>query len=92
MGITWDPEKERRLRKDRGIDIRKVAELITDGKYTAILESPSRPSQLIFVLSYRGYTHVVPFVIAKDETVVLKTVFPSRKFHQLYGERHENKT
>jgi uncharacterized DUF497 family protein len=32
MEIAWDPQKERRLRKERGIDIRKVAELITDGK------------------------------------------------------------
>jgi hypothetical protein len=34
----------------------------------------------------------VPFVIGKAETIVLKTAFPSRKFHQLYGKNHENKT
>lgn len=92
MEVTWDPDKERALRKQRKIEIREIADLIVDGRYTAILENPSRPSQFIFVLPYHGYTHVVPFVIAEDETIVLKTVFPSRKFHQLYGESREGKT
>lgn len=92
MGITWDPQKERRLREERGIEIREIADLIADGKYTAMLNNPSRPSQFIFVLPYHNYTHVVPFVITEDETIVLKTVFPSRRFHQMYGEGHETKT
>jgi uncharacterized DUF497 family protein len=90
MDITWDPQKERRLHKERGIDIREVADLIIDRKCLAILQNPSRPSQFIFVLPYHGYTHVVPFVIGRNETIVLKTVFPSRKFHQIYGKTHED--
>jgi hypothetical protein len=39
---------------------------------------------MIFVLSYRGYTYVVPFVIDDEDNIVLKTVFPSRKFHKIY--------
>jgi hypothetical protein len=90
MDITWDPQKERRLRKERGIEIREVADLIIDRKYLAILQSPSRLSQFIFIVPYHGYMHVVPFVIGKKETIVLKTVFPSRKFHQLYGKTNED--
>jgi uncharacterized DUF497 family protein len=92
MDITWDLQKERRLRKDRGIDMREIADLIIDRQYYAILENPSRPSQFIFVLPYHGYTHVVPFIIEKDEIIVLKTVYPSRKFHQLYGKPNEKQT
>ncbi len=92
MGITWDPDKERKLREERGIDIQEIAELIANGKYMAILENPSRPSQLIFLVWYHQYTHVVPFVIAEDETIVLKTAFPSRRFHETYGENHETQT
>lgn len=44
---------------------------------------------LIFILPYHGYTHVVPFVIGRDEMIVLKTAFPSRKFHQQYGKANE---
>jgi uncharacterized DUF497 family protein len=85
MDLTWDLQKERRLRKERGIHMREIADLIIDRQYHAILENPSRPSQFIFVLPYHAYTHVVPFIIGKDEIIVLKTVYPSRKFHQLYG-------
>jgi uncharacterized DUF497 family protein len=92
MGITWDPDKEGKLREERGIEIREIAELIAEGKYMTILENPSRPSQSIFLVWYHQYTHVVPFVIAEDETIVLKTAFPSRRFHQIYGENHEDQT
>lgn len=54
MDITWDPNKERRLRKERGIDFREIADLIIDRKYLDILQNPSRPSQFIFVLPYHG--------------------------------------
>jgi uncharacterized DUF497 family protein len=89
MGITWDLDKERKLREERGIELREIAELIAESKYMAVLENPSRPSQSIFLVWYHQYTHVVPFVIAEDETIVLKTAFASRKFHQMYGENHE---
>lgn len=90
MDITWDTRKERWLRKERGIEIREVADFIVDRKYLDILENPSRPSQLLFIVPYHSYTHVVPFVIGRGETIVLKTVFPSRKFHQIYGKPNEN--
>lgn len=52
MGIVWDREKEERLRRERGIELREVAELIEEGR-------------------------------CRD--VLLKTVFPSRRFHRQYG-------
>lgn len=64
--------------------------MIASGDYLAILENPSRLSQQLFVVRYHEYTHVVPFVIDEDENIIPKTVFPSRRFHQLYGESHES--
>ncbi len=92
MGVIWDPEKAHRLRVERGIEIQEVADLIIAGNYLEILENPSRPGQQVFVVRYHDYTHVVPFVIDEDENIVLKTVFPSRRFHHLYGESHEGET
>ncbi|MCX5733064.1 MAG: hypothetical protein NTW68_01880 [candidate division NC10 bacterium] len=92
MGIIWDPDKERKLLAERDIDVWEVAGMIVSGDYLAILENPSRPSQQLFVVRYHEYTHVVPFVIDEDENIILKTVFPSRRFHQFYGESHESET
>ena len=92
MAVTWDPGKERKLLAERDIDIREVANLIVAGRYLAILENPSRPSQHLFIIRYHDYTHVVPFIIDADDNIVLKTVFPSRRFHQLYGASHESET
>lgn len=87
MDILWDEDKNTTLKKTRGISFEEVAQLILDKKYLTVLENPVRPHQMIFVISYKRYTHVVPFVIDEDDNIVLKTIFPSRKFHKLYGEK-----
>lgn len=92
MGVIWDPDKAHRLRAEREIEIQEVADMIIAGDYLEILENPSHPGQQLFIVRYHEYTHVVPFVIDEDENIVLKTVFPSRRFHHLYGESHEGET
>lgn len=86
MDILWDEAKNRKLKEARGISFEDVAQIILDKKYLAMLENPAHPEQMIFVVKYKSYTYVVPFVIDADDNIVLKTVFPSRKFHKLYGE------
>jgi len=85
MDILWDEAKNAKLKTSRGISFEDVAQMILDKQYVAILENPTRPSQMVFVLKIKSYTHVVPFVIDKNDNIVLKTVFPSRKFHRIYG-------
>jgi len=89
VDIVWDEKKNKRLIAERGISFERVSELIVEKEYVAILENPVREGQYIFLLPIEGYIHVVPFVIDDDENIVLKTVFPSRKFHKLYGPKHE---
>lgn len=92
MDILWDKKKDEKLKSRRGISFEEVTEIILDKKYLAVLENPSHPEQMVFVVWYKGYTHVVPFVIDAEDNIVLKTVFPSRKFHRLYGGKgHEGK-
>ena len=85
MDILWDEAKNTKLKASRGISFEDVAQMILDKQYVAILENPTRPSQMVFVLKIKSYTHLVPFVIDKNDNIVLKTVFPSRKFHRIYG-------
>ena len=87
MDIFWDEAKNAKLKASRGISFENVAQMILDKQYTAILENPTRPSQMIFVLRIKSYTYVVPFVVDKNNNIVLKTVFTSRKFHRIYGRK-----
>ena len=90
MQILWDIEKNRKLIAERGISLDVFASLILEQKYHAILKNPSRTEQKIFIMAYQNYTYVVPFVIDKNKNIVLKTAFPSRKYHRIYGEKNEN--
>ena len=92
MAVIWDTEKERKLQAERGIALAEIADLIVSGRYLAVLENPSRPAQTVFIVDYHRYTHVVPFVLDRDDNIVLKTAFPSRRFHKIYGKHHESKT
>ena len=85
MQIVWDNEKNRRLIAERGLSLETFASLILDKKYIAVLKNPSRKGQKIFVIPYENYTYVVSFAVDKNENIVLKTVFPSRKYHKVYG-------
>lgn len=93
MTILWDEEKTRKLKASRKISFEEIAELLSQKKYRAVLEHPSRKGQMIFIVPLKGYIHAVPFVIDREDNIILKTAFPSRKFQKLYGEQsHENET
>ena len=87
--IRWDEEKDRWLIRHRGTSFHDIAEKIIEGEYLDILENPSKQNQDIFLIQIQGYVWVVPFVIDKDDAIVLKTAYPSRKFNKIYGGRHE---
>ncbi|MFH0992188.1 MAG: toxin [bacterium] len=92
MNIIWDDEKNKKLKKQRGISFEEITLLILERKYIDIVEHPKRCGQRIFVLPINGYIHAVPFVLDNENNVVLKTAFPSRKFHKKYGQKNnENK-
>ncbi len=85
MDILWDEAKNKKLKAARGVSFENMAQIILDKKYLAVLENPSHPEQMIFVVPYKAFTYAVPCVIDSDNNIVLKTAFPSRKFHKLYG-------
>lgn len=93
MSIIWDDEKNERLKRERNISFEEVAAMILEKRYVAIVKHPKRSKQRIFLIPIHGYIHAVPFVLDSEDNIVLKTVFPSRKFNQEYGEKtHESKT
>jgi hypothetical protein len=85
--IIYDKNKAIKLRFERNIEIEDIIDIITEKKYIDILEHPKREEQQIFILKYRDYIHVVPFIIDSNDNIIIKTVFPSRNFHKIYKEK-----
>ncbi len=86
--LNWDQEKNEILKIKRGISFEEVALFIEAGQIIGIKENPSRPDQKIYVLEINKYAFIVPFV-EKENEIFLKTIFPSRKFTQLYDLKGE---
>jgi hypothetical protein len=81
--IIYDKNKAIKLRFERNIEIEDIIDIIINKKYIDILEHPKREGQQIFILEYRDYIHIVPFIIDKDNNIIIKTVFPSRNFNKI---------
>ena len=90
MQILWNSKKNQKLITERGLSFDIFASLILEKKYLAILKNPTRVEQKIFIIPFQNYTYVVPFIIDEERNIVLKTIFPSRKYHKIYGGKNES--
>jgi hypothetical protein len=77
--VRWNLLKSERLKRTRGVSFEELIQ----AKLVAVKEHPHRAHQRIMLFEYKGYIWVVPFVISGD-AIFLKTLFPSRKYTQLY--------
>ena len=85
MDITWDEKKNEWLKSTRSVSFEHITGMILDEQYIDIVENPAHPDQQYFVMTIRSYTWLVPFIIDTNDRIVLKTAFPSRKYHRVYG-------
>lgn len=84
--IRWSAEKDAMLRSDKGrggIGLAECAVAIEEGRILDDIESETRPNQRVFILEIEDYAFVVPYVFDED-SVFLKTMFPSRKYTARY--------
>jgi len=90
--IEWSPEKNERLKKQRGLSFEDVETALELGRVLDNFPHPNArqyPNQRILVVEIEGYAYNVPFVVNGDSWF-LKTVFPSRKATKLYLKRDDN--
>ena len=85
MKVIWDNQKAEKLLRERDISVEAIADMLMRNEFLEILENPRHPDQMMFIISYKEYTHAVPFIIDAEDRVVLKTVYPSRKHHKHFG-------
>jgi len=84
--INWNKEKNKTLKENRKITFEIVSLLIETKQTLDIIKHPDQekyPDQKIFVVEYKNYAYLIPFV-ENDEEVFLKTIIPSRKATRKY--------
>jgi hypothetical protein len=89
--IRWSVEKDIWLQEHRGVSFQDIAACILSDGLIDMVENPSRGGQEAFVIRFREYTWVVPFVLEKDNSIFLKTAYPSRKMKARFGGSSEAK-
>ena len=88
--FDWRTEKNKRLIEKRRISIESIVSAIEQGGLLDVLEHPNHdhyPGQLIYVVEYDEFLHLVPVVTQADGTRFLKTIIPSRKATKAYRRR-----
>ncbi|HSF32017.1 MAG TPA: BrnT family toxin [Candidatus Tectomicrobia bacterium] len=89
--FAWNPEKNERLKQERGVGFEAVVYHIERGDLLDVLQHPNQAryaGQQILVVNIDGYAYLVPFVEGERE-VFLKTIIPSRKATNLYLRRRQ---
>lgn len=83
---SWDPEKNSKLKAERGVSFEEVVFHIEHGRVLDIVEHPNQErygGQRILIVEINEYAYLVPFVETERE-IFLKTIIPSRKATERY--------
>ena len=88
MTFNWDDEKNELLKRTRGVSFEDMVVAIEDGNIVDVLRHPNParyPDQSVYLVEYEHYVFVVPFLRdSESQEIVLKTIYPSRKYTRLY--------
>lgn len=87
FSMRFNEEKNQLLKATRGIGFDEVIKclkaggLLKDKKHTG----SARTNQRLYVVKINNYAYVVPYILDEQkEEILLKTVYPSRRFTKLY--------
>ena len=85
MEIVWDKEKNKLLKKTRGVCFEDVEKILFAQQEIDFIENLTHKGQAYYVVELNNYIHLVPALINESGQIVLKTIFPSRKYNKIYG-------
>ena len=86
MIFNWDEKKNEQLKHERGVSFEQIVFLIENECVLDILEHPNKnkyKDQRVYIINIDNYAYAVSFE-DKEEKRFLKTIFPSRKYTQMY--------
>jgi hypothetical protein len=87
----YDPEKNTKLKEERGVNFEDVILALEHGKFLDLIphHNPSKYiTQDILVVEINHYIYLVPCV-QQENILILKTVYPSRRATALYLKNRE---
>ncbi len=82
MEYKYNPEKNSILLAERGIGFNEIIQAIADGNVLGIRDHSNQkkyPHQKVLFVRIVDEVYAVPFVFEDDNTLFLKTLYPSRK-------------
>ena len=79
MAFEWDPLKNERLKKTRGVSFEEILK----AKFIDIRNHPTKGWQETLLVEWKDYVWIVPFVRG-EKGIFLKTIYPSRKLTKRY--------
>ncbi len=95
MKYRYSFEKNALLLATRKIGFEEIIHGIERGNLLEIVAHPNQelyPSQKIMFVRLLDEVYVVPFVMEKDGTIFLKTLYPSRKARKIYLEKYQKRS
>ena len=92
--VRFDNEKNKLLKKERGVSFEDVILAIENGDLLDDLEHYNKdkyPHQDIFIILLRikSYVYIVPYE-ESDSEIFLRTIIPSRKMNKKYNKGVKN--
>lgn len=90
MNFKYNHEKNAQLLKARGIGFEEIITSIADGNLVDIRRHHNQnkyPNQEILYVRVLEEIYAVPYVIEKNDTIFLKTLFASRKARKEFLEK-----
>jgi len=94
IDYVFSAEKNQILLQERGISFEEIILAIHDAeRLLEIIHHPNQkkyPNQKMYVVEVNEYVYLVPFV-EEENTIFLKTIFPSREAKKKYfgGQHHD---
>lgn len=82
--FIWKPEKNERLKQDRGLSFEQIEEVILSGGLKGILVNRVHPEQILIVVLIDEYIVAVPAIV-NATMIMLMTAYYSRKLNKRYG-------
>jgi len=88
MKFVWKEEKNKLLKQKRKISFEQIILAVENNQIVDVMEHPNQKkykNQIFMMVEMNNYVYVVPaHISASGEECHLKTIYPSRKYTNLY--------